>query len=94
MALLEAMAMGTAVVATRTGGTPEIVEDGVSGVLVEPEDASGLAGGIGGMLDDAARRKSLGEAGRQRVKARFGLAAMVEGGAAVYEACLRGRQAR
>ena len=87
-ALLEAMAMGTAVVATRTGGTPEIVEDGVSGMLVEAEDASGLGRGIGGMLDDAARRQALGEGGQQRVRLSFGLAGMVDGVAALYEECL------
>jgi len=87
-ALLEAMAMGTAVVATRTGGTPEIVENGVTGVLVEPEDASDLGRGIGGMLGDATRREALAEAGHERVQTGFGLGGMVEGVSAVYEACL------
>ena len=93
-ALLEAMAMGTGVVATRTGGTPEIVENGVCGVLVEPEDASDLGRGIGGMLRDATRREAFGEAGQERVRSSFGLAGMVDGVAAVYEECLGERQER
>lgn len=53
--LVEALAVGTPVVATRVGGVPEIVEDGVNGVLVEPEDPAALAAGIRTLLAERER---------------------------------------
>jgi glycosyltransferase involved in cell wall biosynthesis len=64
----EAAAAGVPVVATRTGGLPEVVLDGETGVLVEPGDPSALAGAMGDLLDDPARRRELG--GRARESAR------------------------
>jgi glycosyltransferase involved in cell wall biosynthesis len=66
-AVLEAMAMRVPVVASRVGGTPEAVEDGVSGLLVPPGDPFGLAEGINRVLDDDILAAQLGEAARQRV---------------------------
>lgn len=65
---LEAMASGRPVVATRVGGVPEFVEDGVAGVLVEPEDAAGLGRAIEGVLNDPANASRLAEAGRERAR--------------------------
>ena len=69
--IMEAMAMGCAVIASREGGPMEIVEDGVSGLLVPPRDAAGLAAAIDGLLRDPARRRQLGQAARARVEARY-----------------------
>jgi glycosyltransferase involved in cell wall biosynthesis len=56
--IMDAQALGAPVVATRTGGIPEIVEDGVTGLLAPPGDAAALAGALERMLDDAALRES------------------------------------
>lgn len=64
--LLEAMRLGRPVVATRVGGSPEAVEDGVTGILVERGDPDGLARAIVGLLLDPRRRAAMGEAARVR----------------------------
>ena len=70
-AVLEAMAAGVAVVSTRVGAIPEMVEHGVSGLLVEPGDDAALAGALRALLDDPARCRAMGDAGRRRVLERF-----------------------
>jgi glycosyltransferase involved in cell wall biosynthesis len=69
--LIEAMAAGLPVIATRAGAFPEIVEDGVTGLLVERGDTQGLATALDQLLGDPERRRRMGEAGRQRVRERF-----------------------
>lgn len=68
VALLEAMARGLAIVATRVGGVPEILTDGVDAVLVEPNDAEALAHAVGLVLDDLGLRRRLGEAAAERAR--------------------------
>ena len=67
----EAMAAGLPVVATAVGGVPECVSAGETGVLVPPADGGALADALIGLLRDAALRRRLGEAGRQRVRQLF-----------------------
>lgn len=69
IALLEAMASGLPVVASRTGGIPEVVEDGVSGILVAPGDAEDLARALVSLDRDPERRRRLGAAARARAEA-------------------------
>lgn len=69
--LLEAMAAGLAVVATRAGGIPEIVDDGVTGLLVPPGEPAPLAEAVAELLADPERRRRLGVAGRRRAEERF-----------------------
>jgi glycosyltransferase involved in cell wall biosynthesis len=83
--LLDAMACGRAIVATHAGGIPEIVEDGVNGLLVPPRDARALAEAIGRELKDPDLREQLGKAGFDRVCARFTVERMVEQTASVYQ---------
>jgi colanic acid/amylovoran biosynthesis glycosyltransferase len=71
--LMEAMSSGLPVVASRTGGIPELVEDGVGGLLVEPGDAAGLADALQRLAADRAARASIGRAGRARVLEAFDL---------------------
>jgi len=75
--LLESMAGGVPVVATAVGGNPEVIEDGVTGLLVPPRDAGALARGICLLLEDRVLAARLGRAGRQRVAQHFSLARMV-----------------
>ncbi len=79
LSLMETMAMGRPIVATRTGGTPEIVDDGVTGLLFPPGDAGMLAAHVGGLLDDAERRQRMGAAGRARVEREFTVERHVDG---------------
>jgi colanic acid/amylovoran biosynthesis glycosyltransferase len=69
--LMEAMASGIPVVATRINGIPELIEDGESGVLVAPGRADLLAAALRDMLGDGSRRAALAAAGRERVAADF-----------------------
>ena len=89
LALLEAMAAGKPVVATAVSGSIEVVEDGVTGVLVPPNDPEALARGLIHVLGspDVARR--LGEAGRRRVAQRYTLPTVARAYEALYERLLR-----
>jgi glycosyltransferase involved in cell wall biosynthesis len=69
-AALEAMAMGVPVVGTRLHALPEIVDDGVTGLLVEPDDGQ-LAGALELLLADEPLRHAMGDAARSRVQSRF-----------------------
>jgi glycosyltransferase involved in cell wall biosynthesis len=77
LAIAEAMACGCAVVASRVGGIPELIEHGRSGLLVNPGDEAGLAEAINHLLENPALRKQLGDGARQRVCERFELSRAV-----------------
>ena len=83
---LEAMACETAVVASAVGGILEVVEDGTTGLLVEPGHPEALAAAIRGLLDDPGRRRAMGQAGRRRVEAHFSWASVAARTREVYEA--------
>lgn len=69
--LIEAMAMGLPVISTQFAAIPEIVENGVSGVLVPPNDANALAGAMMALLQNEPLRRELGTHARERVAARY-----------------------
>ena len=71
LVLAEAMACGLPVVATTAGAIPEVVEDGVTGVLVPPDDPKTLANAILSLLSDGPRLQAMGRAGVERVRERF-----------------------
>lgn len=71
LVLAEAMACGLPVVATTAGAIPQIVEDGVAGVLVPPDDPEALASAINSLLSDRPRMQAMGTAGAQRVRECF-----------------------
>ena len=91
-ALLEAMAVGLPVVATATGGTPDVVVDGETGTLVPPGDTPALARAIQSLLLDPELRERMGQAGQRRVVEHFSAAQMVARTQALY-ASLLGEQA-
>ena len=88
---LEAMAAGRPIVATRVGGNVEMVEDEVSGLLVEPEDADGLAEAILRLLGERERATLMGRAARQRVEALFSWDGMVDKYEALYRELMTAR---
>jgi glycosyltransferase involved in cell wall biosynthesis len=69
--VLEAMAMGQPVVATRVGGIPDAIQHGTTGVLVPRGDAQALGAALSALLDDPTQRERLGRAARERVCTRF-----------------------
>jgi glycosyltransferase involved in cell wall biosynthesis len=83
--VLEAMRFRKPVVATAAPGTTEVVEDGVTGLLVPLRDPVALTRAIQRVIDDSEFARSLGEAGRIRVEAEFGVDLMIERFAALYE---------
>ncbi|HMM73122.1 MAG TPA: glycosyltransferase family 4 protein, partial [Rhodocyclaceae bacterium] len=91
-AVTQALGLGRPVVATRVGGVPELVEDGVSGKLVEPEDVAGMARALATLAGDAALRRRMGEAGREHVRADYSLATMLDRTEALYLRLLGARR--
>lgn len=91
--LMDAMAMKKPVVAARTGGVPEVVEDGVTGRLVPPRDSAALAEAVVALMADPGLRTRMGEAARQRVEMRFSAELMVDETERVYNEVLISRKA-
>ena len=92
ISILEAMAAGLPVVASDVGGVPELVVDGVTGLLVPPGDPAALAAALERLLADAALRRRLGAAGRERAEERFDVRAARDAHVAVYLAELARRR--
>ena len=84
LSILEAMCFGCPSVATRVGGIPEVVEDGVSGLLVPPGDAAGLARAVQDLIADPTRRAAMGTAARRRALDRFSADVIVPRYEAIY----------
>jgi len=84
MVLVEAMATGLPVVATRSGGIPDVVTDGVTGLLVPERDPAALASAAAHILDDPALARGLVEAARRELDTRFAPDAIARGYEAVY----------
>lgn len=88
LALMESMAMERALVATRTGGTPEIVVDEQTGLLYAPGDAQQLGRQINRLLGNPVLRRELGRAGRERVERNFGRERHIDEMFSIYAQCL------
>ena len=71
MALLEAMAAGLAVVATGVGGIPDVIADGLSGLLIAPRSTAALAAALDKAVSDQQLRKNLGQEAKRRIRAQF-----------------------
>lgn len=92
LAVLEAMATGLPVVASRVGGIPELIESGSEGLLVTAADSTGLAAAIAELLVDSKRAAGLGAAARQRVLAEFTAPGMWQQTDTVYRNVLDSRR--
>jgi glycosyltransferase involved in cell wall biosynthesis len=93
-AVLEAMSLGLAVVATRAGGTPELVEPERNGLLADVGDVGALSSALARLCGDAALRGRLGAAARARVVHGFGIGRMVEGVRAVLVDAVEAKRSR
>jgi glycosyltransferase involved in cell wall biosynthesis len=91
LVLLEAMASGTPVIASRLGGLPEVVQDGVTGYLVEPGNAPELHDRLAELLGDPARARRFGSAARELVCDRFTWQQCAERCLAAYDEVARRR---
>ena len=90
LTILEAMACGVPVVATRVPGNADTVADGVTGLLADPGSPRDLAEKVALLLQDPGRRRAMGEAGRRRVEREFSIARMVTETAEVYRSVADG----
>ena len=84
VSLLQASAAGVPIIASRAGGMPEAVADGVSGLLVTPGDATALRAALERLIADPDLRQRLGAQGRERVEREFSVEQMVDGNLAIY----------
>ncbi|MCK5255586.1 MAG: glycosyltransferase [Deltaproteobacteria bacterium] len=91
-ALLEAMAAGKPVVATKVGGIPEIVVHGETGMLIPPGDTDALTAAILDLLQNRLKAKDMGEAGRIRAGKRFSIYKMIEKTENLYQELLKEKQ--
>jgi glycosyltransferase involved in cell wall biosynthesis len=92
LTLVEAMAVGTPVVASRVGGIPEVVADGVTGLLVPPGNPHALATACASILGDGVRASQMGRAGIDRARVEFGIERLVREIEDLYrELLMRGR---
>jgi glycosyltransferase involved in cell wall biosynthesis len=92
--VLEAMAAGRPVVATRVGGVPEIVEDEKTGLLVPPRDPEKLAEGIMRVLRDRRAAEAMGQRGLELVRERFTIEKMVTAYEKLYESLMLKKESR
>ncbi len=88
LVFLEAMACGTPVIATRSGGTPEIIDHGESGLLLESNTADQLAWAMRWMLNSPAEREQMGKRARQKVASRFSWRQFAHQYIEVFSSCL------
>ncbi len=84
MVLLEAMASGVPVIASKVGDIPDVLENGRYGILVEPEREDELANAIATLLQDGEKRKNYAKSGLSRVKANYSSARMAENYLQIY----------
>jgi len=93
VALLEAMAAGRPVVATRVAGSSEVIEDGVNGRLVPPADAVALAEAMAALLNDRERAEALARRGQERVRQRYAIDRVARAYERIYEELLQAKGA-
>ncbi len=91
VSLIEGMAAGLPVVATKVGGIPDLVEDGKTGLLVPPKDSGALSAAMEELLGDADRRREMGRLGREAVYPKYSDAALIDRMDHLYSSLLQAR---
>ncbi len=91
LALLEAMAEHKPVVATRVGGVPEVIEDGISGILVEPADVTALSQGILALAKNPALRQAMAKMAYEKMAQRFDIDSSIQELQRLYESLLQAK---
>ncbi|MBL8438741.1 MAG: glycosyltransferase [Zoogloeaceae bacterium] len=92
VSLLQAGAAAVPIIASRAGGLPEAVADGVTGLLIPPGDVTALGAAMARLLGDRRLRQQMGAASRRRIEREFSVDAMVTGNLAIYEKVLEARR--
>ena len=88
-AILECMAAGLPMVATKVGGNPELLENGVTGILVSPKDPHEVADALLRLAHDATLRTSMGAAGKNKVEQHFSIDNCVQGYRRIYDSLIK-----
>lgn len=91
VSLIEAMAAGLPVAATRVGGVPDLVEHGKTGLLVPPKDPMALSGAMDVLISDADRRREMGRLGRETIYPKYSEAALIDRMERLYSSVLAAR---
>ena len=87
--IMEALAMGVPVIATNAGGTPEIIDKGVNGYLIEAGDSVALASNIEKLINDSSLRRKLSEGGKNTIANKFTIKKMVDDYCKIYDYALK-----
>jgi glycosyltransferase involved in cell wall biosynthesis len=87
-AVIEAMAYRTPPIVTNCGGSPELVEDGVSGLVVPPGDDGAIANAVRKLAADPAVREDMGKAARERIRLHFNIENTIRKTLKLYQAVL------
>jgi glycosyltransferase involved in cell wall biosynthesis len=82
---MEYMAAGKPVVCTRVGGIPDLIDDGIHGLIIPPSDVTALADAITLLIEDPERAKAMGTRGQERQQAEFSVESMVRRIEELYE---------
>jgi glycosyltransferase involved in cell wall biosynthesis len=93
IAILEAMAAGKPVVATRVGETPYVIKDEVDGLLVDPKNVTGMVVALRRLIDDPALRRRLGDAAARKVAERFTVEQMTRSYEDIYQSAVHEKYA-
>ena len=92
MCVLESMAAGCASIATRVGGLPSLIDDGVNGLLVEPRDPEGLAKAMSRCIEAPDWARMIAQRGRQTIIERYSMKAYLKKLESIYEKVARGSE--
>jgi glycosyltransferase involved in cell wall biosynthesis len=90
VSVIEALAAGRPVVATRVGGVPDVVEDGVDGFLVDVGDVDSIGARLSDLAGDSDRRQAMADAGQSRMRGRYAVERLIDDVDRLYRALLAG----